>query len=298
MSTTMSLEEGPDERLYEWHGGMAAISVLNVILLMRALNEKPRARDETNPGYETTMKVLCVPMVLVCGFRAWFCEDYASRDVWYDSPLNSILLHRCLAMVAELCWIGQASLAFATVGGGLPKNGGRYKAAAVWLFACIAVAECCSCAGTVTTNRVFFLAEESAWVVGFTVFLPFAIGLARAVPGDSAAWASAKTFARIISLCACVYVPWGWLSDLPSNYEAWQKDKGTHPYFGLKAGLEDAVHTRHENRTMGAWGHKLLWMTVYFSAAVWSSIALAAAAPRKRDAAKGAGLGAPLLVEC
>ena len=161
VSTTMSLDEGPDERLYEWHGGMAAISVLNVILLMRALNEKPRARDETNAGYETTMKVLCVPMVLVCGFRAWFCEDYASRDVWYDSPLNSILLHRCLAMVAELCWIGQASLAFATVGGGIPPITSSICLADASRIASIAFTCCASAASPAGPARQRMLGSSA-----------------------------------------------------------------------------------------------------------------------------------------
>ena len=276
------------EWLALWHMGMGVVSVVNLSLCLRALRGQPR-RDR----YETWMAALSVPMTCVCAFRAWFCEDYASRDVWYDTALSSILLHRCLAACAELAWIGQVSLAFAEVGSALPAHGARYRRAAAWLFGCIFVAEVCSCTGTVTTNRLFFLCEESSWVVGFTGFLPFAVGLARAVPKDDADWSSARSFAKILAVCVCCYVPWGWLSDVPSNYDAWQKDKGTHPYFGLWGGLQDAATTRHQTRSWDAWGHKLLWMTVYFSACVWTSIALVSS-PRKRSKT----LDEPLLVNC
>jgi hypothetical protein len=78
-------------------------------------------------------------------------------------------------------------------------------------------------------------------------------------------------------------VPWGWLSDVPSNYEAWRKDQAAgKQYFGFWDGLEDAATTRRETRAWDAWGHKLLWMTAYFTLGVWSSIALVSA-PRKRS---------------
>ena len=49
-----------------------------------------------------------------------------------------------------------------------------------------------------------------------------------------------------------------------------------------RARPEDAATTRRETRAWDAWGHKLLWMTAYFTLGVWSSIALVSA-PRKRS---------------
>ena len=166
---------------------------------------------------------------------------------------------------------------------GKPARRRLDKRAAGFLWACIVVAECCSCAGTVTTDRLFFLGEEGSWVVGFTVFLPFALALARRIPGDDDCWKAARCFARVLAVCVCCYVPWGWLSDVPSNYEAWRKDQAAGKrYFGFWDGLEDAATTRRETRAWDAWGHKLLWMTAYFTLGVWSSIALVSA-PRKRS---------------
>ena len=45
-------------------------------------------------------------------------------------------------------------------------------------------------------------------------------------------------FARALAVCVCCYVPWGWLSDVPSNYEAWRKDQAAGKrYFGFWDGL-------------------------------------------------------------
>ena len=265
-----------------WHAGLCLVSLVNIYLCRRAIDAQRRDRPERS-RYDRAMAALCVPMTCVCAFRSLFCEDYATRDVWYDSPLNSILLHRLLSVCSELSWIGQVALAFGAVGGDLPSGGAWFKRAAGFLWACIVVAECCSCAGTVTTDRLFFLGEEGSWVVGFTVFLPFALALARRIPGDDDSWKAARRFARVLAVCVCCYVPWGWLSDVPSNYEAWRKDQAAGKrYFGFWDGLEDAATTRRETRAWDAWGHKLLWMTAYFTLGVWSSIALVSA-PRKRS---------------
>ena len=117
-----------------------------------------------------------------------------------------------------------------------------------------------------------------------TVTLPSALLLATRAPRR---WGGAHVFAVVFACCLVAYVPWGWASDLPSNWRAWRADERHHKrYFRFWAGVVDAATTRHATRAWDAWGHKLLWMTVYFSGGVWSSIALATAprAPAADDA--------------
>ena len=83
-----------------WHAGLCLVSLLNIYLCRRAIDAQRRDRPERS-RYDRAMAALCVPMTCVCAFRSLFCEDYATRDVWYDSPLNSILLHRLLSVCSQ-----------------------------------------------------------------------------------------------------------------------------------------------------------------------------------------------------
>ena len=64
------------------------------------------------------MKYLAVPWVWECAWRSVFPALYLQRYAWYDSPLNSILVDRCVACVGELCWTLQIAIALRRQGGG------------------------------------------------------------------------------------------------------------------------------------------------------------------------------------
>lgn len=291
-------DDGSSWPSFWWHGALACCAVLNVCFYSHVAASVVPDADPATRVYQTRLRRLGLPFVLVCGFRSFFPEIYLSRTVWFDSPLNSILLHRGLATVAELCWIGQIALAMSWCGSALPAPTSKVAAATLkvaprGLFCAICCAEAFSCTGTITTDSFWFLCEESSWVVSFTLFaLPCAVLLVGLCPSDDAAvsWRHVRTFSRILLVACCVYVPWGWLSDIPSNYARWRQEVKDHKvYYGFLDGLVDAATERNVSHGYHCcWGPRLLWMSAYFSLGVWSSIELLnAPRPVKTDESDG-----------
>ena len=209
-----------------WHYALSACGVLNVGLLLHALRAPAPQTPAPLRQYSAALRAMAVPFVLVCSLRSVFPDIYVSRTVWYDSPLNGILLHRLLATVGELCWIGQIALALAWCGAelrhykqqlGLAENCFDRATAIVarLLPCCIGFAEMCSCTGTATTNSLFFFMEETSWVIGFSLVLPIALYQAHAVSAIShmtpgVDWKSLLIYVKILAISVVIYVVWGW----------------------------------------------------------------------------------------
>ncbi len=99
---------------YAWYGvGMAGIATANVLVYfyLSFVSPWPTSRDRRARAYQSRQLWLSFPFVIVCAFRAYFPTVYLYRLCFIDSDLSNIFLARCLASVAELCFIAQVSSA-------------------------------------------------------------------------------------------------------------------------------------------------------------------------------------------
>ena len=244
-------------------------------------------KDPSTRLYQTRMVALCVPFVLVCAFRGFFPNVYLYRYVFVDTALSSILLHRTLASIAEVCWMGQVALALSRVIVEL-KLSRAVKLMPRIMVVFICIAEVCSFTGTITKNSFFFMCEEGLWVVSGWMIAPLTFSLlytvCKAKPQSPKGVSSGEWFIRILSVCYIVYCPWGVIADVPANYHRWRQEVGQSPspWFTVGNGIADALNTRNVTHSIDDWGPYLLWMTSYFTLGVWSSLALSMA-PRLQD---------------
>ena len=103
---------------YVWYGvGMVGVATLNVLiyLYLCCVSPWPKSQDRRNISYQSWQMWLSGPFVFVCAFRAYFPSVYLYRSCFIDSDASNILLARCLAAVAELCFIAQVSSALLRV---------------------------------------------------------------------------------------------------------------------------------------------------------------------------------------
>ena len=204
-----------------WYAmGMCFVATLNLAVTARAtwtwsrsmgLHEHDTAEQQATDKYRRKMRVLSIPFVVVCAWRAYFPSIYLKRYCFIDSIFSNILAARLMSTVSELClawqitsailrvesdlrreraWrggvneLGGEALAVPMLGGadesGLARPSSQcrggcrsvgVRTAAVLFTAIIAFAEVNSCLGTSTTNSYFFMLEEGSWVVGGTLFL-------------------------------------------------------------------------------------------------------------------------------
>src|SRR5262249_5837044 len=84
-----------------------------------------------------------------------------------------------------------------------------------------------------------------------------------------------------------VYVAYMALVDVPRYWLRWVADEAAgRPYLGLLQGFVDAATRRVVSTQWADWHGEMGWMTLYFSVAVWFSIALVhAPVPRGRAVA-------------
>jgi hypothetical protein len=64
--------------------------------------------------------------------------------------------------------------------------------------------------------------------------------------------------------------------DVPMYFGLWQADLASgKDYLGLVAGLHDVATRWIVTHDIASWRDEIAWMSLYFSTAVWSSLALA-----------------------
>lgn len=282
-----------------WYTSLLTVGVVNILAAVAACAYlKTRlVVDPTTRTYQRRVAALALPFVAVCAFRGFFPTIYLFRYAWFNSALCCILLHRSLASIAELCWMGQLALAMAHVANELCLPRAAHVAPRL-MICCIGVAELCSFAGTITKNSLYFTFEEGLWVLSGWMCAPVSVLMfyrlrARRLALTAAATdsgnepskrSSAENFAAILCVWYLFYCPWGVVSDVPNNAERFVDESNTSPapWLSFSDGISDAALTRNVTHKLADWGPYLLWMTAYFTLGVWSSIGLAWA-PRLHD---------------
>ncbi len=141
---------------------------------------------------------------------------------------------------------------------------------AAWVIVpLILIAECFSWYAVVTANYIFNAVENSLWAVAFFIA---GVGLCRLLPDVNGAVRVVLT-----SLVAgiVVYLAFLMTVDVPMYLKRWRADmamgnRGLRPLEGFRD-----VSTRWiVTHDLSEWKEEIVWMSLYFSAAVWASLAL------------------------
>lgn len=268
-----------------WRTLLIAISVVNVLAWATAagwLWWRRRAGD-TSPALfslRRTLLLLSAGYVAGCAWRSWWPVFDIPRVVMSDTFLSSVLVGRSVATVAELCFAAQCALLLhaASGGAGGPVAGppgstvppARLARRAAWLLVPMAlVAETFSWYSVLSTSNLGHVFEEVLWGLGAAVWTAAMLSL----------WPhSAAPQRRVLGLCAAIgsaYVTYMFTVDVPTYWARWLADEAVQrPYLELAHGLADAAGRWTVSTSWHHWRGEVVWMTLYFSVAVWLSIAL------------------------
>jgi hypothetical protein len=133
----------------------------------------------------------------------------------------------------------------------------------------IVVAQCCSWHGVLTTNYLANAIENSIWAV---TFLAIGIALCLLLP-EFDGQVRLALIAAILGIAG--YLAFLATVDIPMYLGRWQHglasgSKGLRPLEGLR----DASTRWIVTHDLAHWKDEIPWMSLYFTAAVWSSLAL------------------------
>ncbi len=133
----------------------------------------------------------------------------------------------------------------------------------------IVVAEICSWYSVITTSNIGHVFEEMLWGIGAALVV---ITMARIRPRCTPLPRTA-----IITWCAAgfAYVAYMFTVDVPDVLESLGRERiGGTRVSGLADGVSDALQRRLVTWEWQDWNSEVVWMTLYFSVAVWISISL------------------------
>jgi hypothetical protein len=238
------------------------------------------------------MLSLCAAYVFGCAFRSFLPRADVQRFCLFDTWLSSVVVGRTIATIAEVSFAAQWALMLSFLG--RLAEAETTSTIAAMVVPLIVVAQCCSWVGVLTTNYLANAIENSLWAVTFALV---GVGLVHLLP----AFQGVVYVATVLALLGIVaYLAFLMTVDVPMYIGRWRHGSAEGGRrFGLWAGLRDAATRWVVTHDLSHWRQEIPWMTLYFTAAVWASLALclgyalAEQLPGYLADANPEGLGAP-----
>ncbi len=221
-------------------------------------------------------------------FRSFLPRADVQRICLFDTWLSSVVVGRSVATVAEICFAAQWAIILYQLG---TITGADTTLNAAWVIVpLILIAECFSWYAVLTTNYLGNAIENSIWALAFFIV---GTGICRLL-------AEFDGPVRVVLAMSIVGIA-GYLAflitiDVPMYLSRWRTEgagggKLLKPFEGLRDVSTRWVVT-HE---LAEWKNEIPWMSLYFSIAVWASLALCVFCsledhlPRYRTEATAAG---------
>jgi hypothetical protein len=252
-----------------WWALLTLVSSANIAiwcLLFHDLNPLP-AGLFNSPSSIGLMLLLCAAYVFGCAFRSFLPRADVQRICLFDHWLSSVVVGRSVATVAEVCfaaqWVVLLHQLGATTGAATTLNAARI------LLPLIVIAECFSWHAVLTTNYLGNAIENSLWAVAFGAV---GIGLCRLL-ADFDGWVRVVLITTVVGIAG--YLIFLMTVDVQMYVRRWRsRTSNGSKLLTLLEGLRDASTRRVVTHDLAAWRDEITWMSLYFSAAVWASLAL------------------------
>ncbi len=205
--------------------------------------------------------------VFVCAFRSFLPRADVQRICLYDTWFSSVLVGRTMATFAELAFVTQWAivvrfLAYET------QNNTAAKLSFLF-FPLIAIAECFSWYAVIRTHYLGNAVEESLWAVTYSLITISLLLLLPKLTGALKLAAQFSVLGCVLYICFMIFV------DVPMYVTRLMSDSQSQkPLFGFLEGINDLNTRWIVTRQISDWKSEIPWQTLYFTFAVFVSVAL------------------------
>jgi hypothetical protein len=253
-----------------WWSFLIIVSAGNIALLL-ALHSRFR---KTNIARRTgamaiePLLLLCAAYVLGCAFRSLLPRADVQRICLFDTWLSSVFVGRSVATVAEVCFVIQWAIVLRALAN--VANADTTRNISKTIVPLVVLAEGSSWYAVITTNYLGNVLENSLWTVIFVLIAIALLDLMNRYRGvvQLAIGVAAAGIAGYVVFMSAV--------DVPMYFSRWQADIAAgREFFGLAFGLHDVATRWIVTNDISRWKDEIAWMSLYFSAAVWTSLLLA-----------------------
>jgi len=253
-----------------WWDFLVLVSAGNIALLLslwRRFHQTGRSLRAGSFGLQPLF-LLSAAYVLGCAFRSVLPRADVQRICLFDTWLSSVMVGRSVATVAELCFILQWAIVLRALA--RVAHAETVRNIAIAVVPLIAIAELCSWYAVVTTDYLGNVLENSLWTAAFLLIAAALLDLAGRFRGIvRLAILAAIAGIRGYALFMCTV-------DVPMYFVRWQAELASGKEFlGLASGLHDVATRWIVTHDFARWKGEIVWMSLYFSGAVWTSLLLA-----------------------
>jgi hypothetical protein len=268
-----------------WWSLLTLVSGVNIavwFLLYSQLHQQPAANLGSSSGFELSllraeslgsasgielMLLLCAAYVFGCAFRSILPRADVQRICLFDTWLSSVVVGRSVATVAEVAFAAQWAMILHRVG---TLTGADTTLNVAWVIVpLILIAEGFSWYAVLTTNYLGNAIENSIWAV---VFFLVGVGLCRLLPEFDG---SVRVVLAVAITGIVAYLAFLMTVDVPMYLSRWRTEVGDgSKLLGPLEGLRDVSTRWVVTHDLAEWKDEIAWMSLYFSMAVWSSLAL------------------------
>ena len=258
------------EAVKVWWLALVAVAVVNAVAWGVSARVLERRIAGFPPALQRSRRVLlwlAAGYVAGCAFRSVLPMVDVPRICLYASPVSYIAVGRTVATLAELCLAAQFALLLREAGSAARMPAVMASAAAI--VPLIALAEVFSWSAVLTTNNLLHAFENSLWAItALLVMAGFAAARGRLVRRS-------RRLIDAVLVAGAVYVAYMAWADVPMYVARWRADVAAgEPTLSLAAGLAEVLRPCVPAGDWAAWRDDVTWLTLYFSLAVWISIAL------------------------
>jgi hypothetical protein len=252
-----------------WWGLLTLVSGVNIavwFVLYRQLHQQPAGSLGGTSGIEL-MLLLSAAYVFGCAFRSFLPRADVQRICLFDTWLSSVVVGRSVATVAELAFAAQWAMILHQLG--MMTEADTTLNAAWVILPLIIIAECFSWYAVLTTNYLYNAIENSLWAVAFFII---GIGLCRLLPEFD----GLVRVALVVAITGIAsYLAFLMTIDVPMYLSRWRTEVGDgSALLSPLEGLRDVSTRWVVTHDLAEWKDEIPWMSLYFSAAVWASLAL------------------------
>jgi hypothetical protein len=258
--------------LVMWNTALFMFAIVNVAAWLWA-KQRLQLRVAVLPAkvFATRSALLGLSAVYVagCAFRSALPMLDVQRFCLHDSVLSRIAVGRGVATIAELAFVAQWALLLREAAGSEARP--FVRQAALALLPLGVAAETASWLGVMTRDNLLHALENSLWTFGAALILVALVALL-----DGADERRRRTIGFGIAAVG-VYLVFMVAVDVPMYLQRWHASGET--VVPLAVGLGELLRRCTPMPVVAAWREDMPWLTLYFSAGVWLSIALVDAPP-------------------
>lgn len=271
-----------------WWIFLCAVSGVNVFawsLSAKTLKQRQGLLPTDIYALRRLQLVLAAGYVFGCAYRSILPVYDVPRICLVDSWLSSVIIGRSVATIAELCFVAQWSLLLWEISSVSGSRIGQLSARII--VPLIVVAEIFSWYAVTTTSNIGHVVEETLWGVSVALMTVSLVAIWRRCDP------SRRPLIAMVCTIGLAYIAYMFFVDVPMYWTRWLADEASgRTYMSVTQGALDAANRWVVSHQWDDWKNEIVWMSLYFSGAVWLSIASVHVPPLKGFVAVNAKKGA------